>query len=1158
MKIRNKIRLLLILISIITVGAIGIVAYSLGRTALEQESFNKLTAVREMKAGQIEDYFQLISDQIVTLSKDPTIINAMRDFDNGIHEIETELDISDDEMVRIDQMNEGYYQNQFLQRLIPNLLKDVTVEDYWPEDKKSRILQYLYISSNPNQTGKKYQLNKAEDDGSYSQAHEKYHPIFLDYLQKFGYYDIFLVDVDTGGHIAYSVFKEVDFGTSLLTGPYASTNFARAYQAARDATDKDFVYLEDYESYHPSYNAPASFIASPIYNGDAKVGVLVFQMPIDRINDIMTNHHLWADVGLGDSGETYIVGDDFLLRNQSRFLIEDSTSYFTLLEEIGTPLTTIAQIRNLNSTISLQEVKTQGTESALRGETGSAIFPDYRGVSVLSAYKPLNIPGVNWVIMSEIDEAEAFSYIQTLGTRILFIAVAIFAATMVASLFFSKTITDPLAALTRNTEEVAAGNLDVEIEFVNQKDEIGGLANSFSVMQESIKGLVGDLEDINQNLENLVEERTKELELATERVRTIVEIAPDAVITIDSLQNITLFNPKAEAVFGYSSDEVLGKPLTMLIPEKSRNIHPKEVNKFGKETNYARSMDNRHEIMGQRKDGSTFPAEAGVSKMVINNEHYFTTFFRDITDRKEAEAELRRLSTALKSAADGVAIIDLEDKIQWVNPSFENMTGYAFDNILGEPISILNSGKHSDEFYEGIGKIIKSGDIWRGELIQKRKDGSLYTEEVSITPILDETDKIENFVSVRQDITERKELERQLEIANERMSEELNFARDIQMGLLPLIFPAFPTRYEFNVFASLIPAREVGGDFYDFYFVDEHHLCFVVGDVSGKGAPGALLMAVSKTLIKSRALDDFSPSSILTHVNTELSQNNDAAMFVTVFLGMMDIRTGKIEYSNAGHNPPYIRRNGGVVEKLDAFHGPVIGALPGLHYKEDKTVMERGDIIVVYSDGITEAMNIDDELYSDDRLEQFLASDNINTPQKLADQVVRDVKKHEGDADQADDITILALEFTGHTDMEETGRLDVKIKNQISELAVVEERFEDFCQKFEIPDLTRQQVSMVLDEMLNNVVSYAYRDEAEHIIDVEFVLSGARLVISVRDDGVPFNPFALDPPNIALSLDDREVGGLGIYLVRNVMDEYMYNRHIGRNVVTLVKLTEKE
>jgi hypothetical protein len=175
------------------------------------------------------------------------------------------------------------------------------------------------------------------------------------------------------------VFKEVDFGTSLLDGPYSETNFAEAYRAALDAPCGDFVQLVDFEPYHPSYNAPAAFIASPICDGDETTGVLVFQMPVDRINDIMTNNQNWAEVGLGESGETYIVGDDLTLRNQSRFLIEDSENYFKLIDEIGVPLTTMARIRNLNSTIGLQEVDTEGTQAALNGETGTAIFPITEG-----------------------------------------------------------------------------------------------------------------------------------------------------------------------------------------------------------------------------------------------------------------------------------------------------------------------------------------------------------------------------------------------------------------------------------------------------------------------------------------------------------------------------------------------------------------------------------------------------------------------------------------------------------------------------------------------------------------------------------------------------------------------------------------------------------
>ena len=261
---------------------------------------------------------------------------------------------------------------------------------YFPADENTRILQDLYIASNNNNTGEKDLLESAEDPSSYSQTHKLYHPVIRDYLKRFGYYDIFLVDHETG-NIVYSVYKEVDYGTSLLTGPYNQTNFASAFRAAKDADKNDFVKLVDYAPYHPSYNAPASFIASPIFDGDKKIGVLLFQMPVDKINNIMTNNQAWSKVGLGTSGETYIVGDDYTLRNQSRFLIEDQENYFKKIEQIGLPKKTIEKIKVFNSTIGLQEVKTEGTIAAQGGMIGLEIFNDYRGVPVLSSYKPLKI-----------------------------------------------------------------------------------------------------------------------------------------------------------------------------------------------------------------------------------------------------------------------------------------------------------------------------------------------------------------------------------------------------------------------------------------------------------------------------------------------------------------------------------------------------------------------------------------------------------------------------------------------------------------------------------------------------------------------------------------------------------------------------------------------
>jgi sigma-B regulation protein RsbU (phosphoserine phosphatase) len=750
-----------------------------------------------------------------------------------------------------------------------------------------------------------------------------------------------------------------------------------------------------------------------------------------------------------------------------------------------------------------------------------------------------------------------------LGNRTLLVSVAIFAATFIVSLIFSRSLTHPLAVLTQTAEDVAAGNLDTEIQLPEQKDEIGGLAKSFTTMQKSIKGLVGDLEEVNHNLENLVEERTKDLEVSELRSRSIIQSAGEGIIVIDKDSNIILWNQTAENMFGYTAEDVIDQSLSFLIPERYLSQH---------EPSMQQAIDAKalahpgvtHEFAAVRKDGTEIPIELTLSMWSVAGETFVSGILRDISERKKAEEEIRqsneRIQRIIEIAPDAVITIDEEQRITLFNPKAEDVFGYTAEEVMGKPLTMLMPDKSRDLHSGEVGKFkqeevpARSMDD-RREIFGKRKDGSMFPAEAGIAKT--KIDGEYYFTTFFRDITVRKRMSEQLELANERMSEELNFARDIQMGLLPLIFPAFPTREEFNIFAALIPAREVGGDFYDFYFLDEEHLCFVVGDVSGKGAPGALLMAVSKTLIKSRAMDDFQPSSILSHVNSELSQNNESAMFVTVFLSIINIRTGKVEYTNAGHNPPFIKRINGSVEKLDEFHGPVIGALPNLNYKESSTVLEKGDIIVVYSDGITEAMNIDDELYSDERLEEFLSLDKLSTPQKLVDLVIRDVKRHEGEAEQADDITILALEFSGQINMVETGRLDIKIKNQLSELEDVEEQFEQFCHTYEIPDTARQQVSMVLDEMLNNVVNYAYRDDKEHIIEVEFILSGTRLVINLRDDGVPFNPFALDPPNIALSLDDREVGGLGIFLVRNVMDEYLYSRHIGRNVVNLVKLIEK-
>jgi len=509
MKIGIKITLAFFLVAFLSMLVIGIISYTKARRALEQESFNRLTAVREMKATQIEDYFQLINDQLITFAEEPLVVEAMKQLKEGYNNIDKDLKIDQAKVTEMQAQNEAYISNNYLARLNQNLQTPATLAEETSRNKQNVILQNLYIVSNPKETGSKHEFDASPDGSPYSQAHAKFHPLMRDFLEKFGYYDIFLID-DVNGNIVYTVFKEVDFGTSLNDGPFSKTNLATSFRAARGPVNKDYVNIVDFEPYHPSYNAAASFISCPIFDGDKKIGVLTFQMPIDRINDIMTNKQNWANVGLGATGETYIVGEDYTIRNQSRFLIEDSLNYFKMLENIGTPAVTINKIRNLGSTVGLQEVRTPGTEEALNGNTNSRIFPDYRGVPVLSAYKPLKIKDMHWVIMSEIDEEEAFSHVHTLRKQIIIGFLCLVVLVVLVSVFVSRQITKPLKELTYDALELAKGNMSIEIT-TGRKDEIGILSVSFKKMQSSISKLVNDLRLINQSLEEKVIARTAEV-----------------------------------------------------------------------------------------------------------------------------------------------------------------------------------------------------------------------------------------------------------------------------------------------------------------------------------------------------------------------------------------------------------------------------------------------------------------------------------------------------------------------------------------------------------------------------------------------------------------------------------------------------------------------
>jgi sigma-B regulation protein RsbU (phosphoserine phosphatase) len=387
--------------------------------------------------------------------------------------------------------------------------------------------------------------------------------------------------------------------------------------------------------------------------------------------------------------------------------------------------------------------------------------------------------------------------------------------------------------------------------------------------------------------------------------------------------------------------------------------------------------------------------------------------------------------------------------------------------------------------------------------------------------------------------------------AKERIEKELQIAHDIQMSMVPKIFPPFPDRSEFDIFAALVPAKEVGGDLYDFFFIDDDHLCFAVGDVSGKGVPASLFMAVTKTLFRATAGSGGTPGEILARLNTDICRDNESCMFVTFFCGILNIRTGEVEYSNGGHNLPYyIHRRG--VSPLERLGGMSLGLVEASPYESARMVLRPGEALLLYTDGVTEAMDSSKTLYSEERLEQFLAAAGGSEPRRLIGDLIGDVRQFAGDAAQSDDITVLALQYFG-TLTKVSADIEIKLHNKLAEVARVNETLTEFGRQRGLSDVVLNDLKLALGEILTNIISYGYTDGGEHEIRVSLGAEAEAVTVAVEDDGQPFNPLEAPAPDTSRPLEERAIGGMGIHLVRKLMDGLEYQRREGKNLLILKK-----
>lgn len=470
--------------------------YRSGKSNLTERVFNQLTSVQASKAYQIESYFRTIRNHIETLSEMPSVITAMQDFTEAYNqlasvELPTEANL---------QLNR-YYQKEFLPRLAKTGQGTPVEEAFFPQWKTSVYLQYYYIAANPHPIKKKDALTLARDGSNYSRIHERYHPIFRSIIKKFGYYDLFLID--TQGNIIYTVYKETDFASNLDTGTYSDSNLARLVKNIRRAKDKNYARIIDFEAYSPSYGAPAAFIAVPLFNQSRLLGFLALQLPVDEINKVMTGNRQWTRDGLGKTGETYLVGQDYLMRSISRFLLETPEEYLQTLRSLGVNAMTIKRIREYGTSILEQKVHTVAVERSLAGQTGTQILRDYRNIPVLSSYAPLQIDGLNWVILSEMDLTEAYAPINHFRQQLLVWATLLMLLVTVLAMALASLFVKPIEQLSAMSRQIKEGQLNA-LTPLETDDELGELSRSFKEMVDSLHTQIHLSEQKNRENEELL------------------------------------------------------------------------------------------------------------------------------------------------------------------------------------------------------------------------------------------------------------------------------------------------------------------------------------------------------------------------------------------------------------------------------------------------------------------------------------------------------------------------------------------------------------------------------------------------------------------------------------------------------------------------------
>lgn len=380
-----------------------------------------------------------------------------------------------------------------------------------------------------------------------------------------------------------------------------------------------------------------------------------------------------------------------------------------------------------------------------------------------------------------------------------------------------------------------------------------------------------------------------------------------------------------------------------------------------------------------------------------------------------------------------------------------------------------------------------------------------------------------------------------LDMKRERIQNELQVATGIQMSMVPKTFPPFPERHDLDMAATIVPAKQVGGDLYDFFIRDEK-LFFCVGDVSGKGVPAALVMAVTRTTFRNISSTEDSPGRIVTAMNDGLSSMNDSNMFATFFCGVLDLSRGILRYCNAGHNPPRILTDD--IRTLPVEPNLPLGIIGGTQFKEQEIAFNYDDAICLYTDGLTEAENFYHDQFGEERLDNILrgrkgAKDHL-------DDIEHEVTMFVDGAPQSDDLTVLFIHYLPST-------LRITLPNDINKIELLPAFISDAVKASKLSPDVEDGLNLALEEAVTNVMLYAYPKGTFGEVNISATVTDKSLIFTISDNGKMFDPTKRPDVDINAPVEERPVGGLGILLIRKIMDKVWYERRGGRNVLILTK-----